>query len=237
MAVYVDDFLIMTPDGKMREGLIAKMKETWQMRDEVVLDETGDLTFLGLELKKVKGGISLSQSRFVDMLLTKYGMEKANGTMAVNMDAPPADLDVPTAEHLKRLQGFAGEFNWLATRTRADLSYFVSLLASALTKQAAWSDALAKKILRYLAGTRDACLWLDRRATKPSLEVGPTPGSQGSVRSPRAASLSPGLEHPAFGVRPGKPFLRFQLQKRSLLLVRWRGLSWRVCACFWRNGG
>ena len=68
----------------------------------------------------------------------------------------PSEPDVPTAENLRKLQGHAGEFNWLATRSRTDLSYFVSLLSSALSKFSTWSFTLSKKILRYLQGTRDA---------------------------------------------------------------------------------
>ena len=75
------------------------------------------------------------------------------------MDSP-GEIDVPTPAELRELQGYAGEFNWLATRSRADISYFVSLLASALTKFSKWSYCLAKKILRYLQGTRDTHIFL-----------------------------------------------------------------------------
>eukprot|EP00959_Pyramimonas_sp_CCMP1952_P058705 1225763-Pyramimonas_sp.AAC.1 len=55
------------------------------------------------------------------------------------------DEDLPDLQRLRALQAYAGEFNWLATRSRADVAYFVSLLASALTKHAGWSEQLAKK--------------------------------------------------------------------------------------------
>ena len=46
-----------------------------------------------------------------------------------------------------------GELNWLATRTRADLAYVVSLAASTCTHYGAWTEMLCKKIFRYLLGT------------------------------------------------------------------------------------
>ena len=46
-----------------------------------------------------------------------------------------------------------GEFNWLATRTRPDVSYFISVIAQGITKYAAWSHAYCKKVIRYLAST------------------------------------------------------------------------------------
>ena len=66
----------------------------------------------------------------------------------------PAEA-IPSAAELKKLQTHSGEFNWLATRTRVDLSYYTSLLASALSKHKEWSLELANKILRYLVSTRD----------------------------------------------------------------------------------
>ena len=78
------------------------------------------------------------------------------------MDSP-GELYPPSPADLQTLQGFAGEFNWLATRSRSDISYFVSLLASALTKFSTWSFVLTRKILRYLHGTRDTHLFIPEK--------------------------------------------------------------------------
>ena len=68
--------------------------------------------------------------------------------------ALPDESDTPpNARELKVLQGFAGEFNWLATRTRADLAYYTSVISSAATKHGEWTLQLCKKVLRYLCGT------------------------------------------------------------------------------------
>ena len=88
------------------------------------------------------------------MLLDKYGLTRLKGTDAVQIDKLPEEK-IPSAAVLKKLQTHSGEFNWLATRTRMDLSYYTSLLASASSKHAEWSQELANKILRFLASTRD----------------------------------------------------------------------------------
>ena len=49
------------------------------------------------------------------------------------------------------------------------MSYFTSLLASALSKHATWCEQLAKKILRYLSGTRDSGLFLPNAGDESSL--------------------------------------------------------------------
>ena len=162
MVVYVDDFLILAPSGAMRVNLIEALKKVWKIKAEAPLDKDNDLTFLGLELRRIVGGVSIGQSKFLDILLEKHGIEAATKTIStVNMESPdPDNPDPPSPSDLRKLQGFAGEFNWLATRSRADLAYYVSLLASALTKFSTWSFTLVKKILRYLHGTRDAHLFI-----------------------------------------------------------------------------
>ena len=43
----------------------------------------------------------------------------------------------------------------MATRARLDLSYYTSLLASSCSKHADWSLDVAKRMLRFLASTKD----------------------------------------------------------------------------------
>ena len=170
MVVYVDDFLILCPGGKMRESLITALKTIWTLRPEAVLSPESNLTFLGLEFTHKPGGVYISQRKFIDIFLAQNGFKPDCGSSieTISMEAP-GDVDVPTADNLRKLQGFAGEFNWLATRSRKDLAYFVSLLGSALSKYSAWSSVLTKKILRYLQGTRDAGIFLPKAGDLTSL--------------------------------------------------------------------
>ena len=96
-----------------------QFREEWKMSDEVVLTETTPLTFLGLELRRDPAGVHLGQWKFIDNLLEKYGMTDANPLTSVQMDAP-GDEDILDLQRLRALQAYAGEFNWLATRTRGD---------------------------------------------------------------------------------------------------------------------
>eukprot|EP00973_Karenia_brevis_P073475 10208716-Karenia_brevis.AAC.1 len=64
---------------------------------------------------------------------------------SITMDKPPEHDDLPSAEQLRDSQAFAGSFNWLATKTRPDVSYWTSLLASSASEQASWSRDLAHK--------------------------------------------------------------------------------------------
>ena len=129
------------------------------MKGEVRLDANSELTFLGLQHKRETNGIVLHQKQFIDLILERHGMSEANPLSTVTMEVPGQE-DPPAPEQLKELQAYAGVFNWLATRTRADIAYFTSLLASALAKHGSWSAQLSKKILRYLKGARDTGIFL-----------------------------------------------------------------------------
>ena len=77
----------------------------------------------------------------------------------------------PTASELRVLQAYAGEFNWLSTRTRADLSYWTSVIACACTKYAAWTLALCRKVLRYLVGTAEQGIRLSTTGNESEMYV------------------------------------------------------------------
>jgi hypothetical protein len=147
--------LLEVPAGSIQEGLTAHLKTFWKMSTEVELTEKTPMTFIGLELERVKGGdLLVHQQTFTKQLLTKHGLDKLSKPItAVTMSVPDEADKPPTAGELKILQGYAGEFNWLATRTRGDLAYFTSIIASAATKHGDWTLQLCKKVLRYLQGT------------------------------------------------------------------------------------
>ena len=155
LIVYVDDFLLQTYEGGIRDGLLAQMKGVWTLAKEEILTVDHPITFLGLDIAlRANGDVYLSQDQFVRGLLDKYGMTQCKGNQCVQVEKLPETVEVPTPAVLKQLQSYSGEFNWLATRTRPDVSYFASLLASSCTKYATWSLELASKVVRYLAGTR-----------------------------------------------------------------------------------
>ena len=172
VCVYVDDFLIMAPKGELRTAMVSAITSLWTFGTARTLSTTTSLTFLGIDWSMTAdGSIVLSQERFVQELLGNYKMTKCNPLKNITLDKPPGAVDVPSSEELTELQGYAGSFNWLATRTRPDLAYYVSLLASSATKQAAWSRDLAHKVLRYLAGTPQAKLTMSAQGDENDMTI------------------------------------------------------------------
>ena len=155
LLVYVDDFLLQAPAGSMRSSFLSALGSIWTLAKESTLCVDTPLTFLGMDIHLlVNGDLQLQQERFVDSILSKYGMADCNPIKAVQMGPVPSEPDEPTLPALRQLQAYGGEFNWLATRTRPDISYYTSLLSSSCSKYGKWSLELAQKILRFLRGTK-----------------------------------------------------------------------------------
>ena len=153
---YVDDLLFLSPQGKMRDGLKEKLKSIWEIT-EVDLLPGVPFTFLGIEIVRRKNGdLYIHQSTFTKNLLIAYGFDvMVRTSMNVTMGLPTDDDGPPDTAQLRVLQKFCGEFNWLATRTRPDVSYYISVIAQGITKYASWSLQFCKKVIRYLASTWD----------------------------------------------------------------------------------
>ena len=122
----------------------------------------------------------LHQERFTDSLLDKYNKQNCNSNRYVHIEKLPEDPDPPTPAVLKKLQGYSGEFNWLAARTRPDISYYTSVLASACTKFASWSLEFADKVLRYLRGAKSQGILISAQGDLEELEAWTDAGYAGT---------------------------------------------------------
>ena len=97
VVVYVDDFLITSPLGPMRDGLKEALKSIWSLSEEQVLAPVFPLRFLGLEMERTKTGIKVHQFTFINELLCKYCFDKCNRIQSVTMEAP-VDEEPPDAD-------------------------------------------------------------------------------------------------------------------------------------------
>ena len=65
LVAYVDDLLLLMPNGSMKRGLIDHLRTLWNMSTEVDLTDQQKLTFLGLELERTPTGALLVHQRAV----------------------------------------------------------------------------------------------------------------------------------------------------------------------------
>jgi len=120
----------------------------------------GELTyFLGLQVKQLKHGTLLNQSKYCFDLLKKFKMEdckEAATSIATNylMDAYEAVQPVDSTKY----RGLIGSLLYLTT-SRPDIQFGVCLYARFQTNPKESHFKVAKRILKYLKGTINVGLW------------------------------------------------------------------------------
>ncbi|KAK2976159.1 hypothetical protein RJ640_001087 [Escallonia rubra] len=121
--------------------------------------ESIDMYFLGLEVKQGKDGIFISQKKYATDLLKKFNMlncKVAATPMNVNEKLKIEDGTQSTDGRFFR--SLVGGLIYL-THTRPDIAFSVGVVSRFMHNPTAHHLGAAKRILHYIAGTRDFGLW------------------------------------------------------------------------------
>lgn len=154
LVVYVDDILYMSNSLERLSIIKNGLRKVFDVKD------LGSASFcLGIEIRQQDGEIQLSQRRYMQNLLEKFGMEEANPV------STPSDLkvkmDVDKMHHNKEnrkdypYRELIGSLMYLAVGTRPDIAFTVNKLAQFNETYQDKHWAAAKRVLRYLQGTKD----------------------------------------------------------------------------------
>lgn len=176
LLVYVDDMLL---GGKLSDVLLAKqhVAQCFKTKDLGVAYH-----FLGFLIHRDQHGIRLSQEQYTNVVLERFGFQKAHGkrtpfnegtakecavrcqcesaekklvsfrSVAHECKCKPYDSDIDFA-------AFVGAVMFLATRSRPDISYEVGVLSRFVSAPMAFHDPMVRHLLRYLVSTIDWGLW------------------------------------------------------------------------------
>src|ERR1700685_797014 len=136
----------------MMEHMKRSIESEWQATD---LGEPSKI--IGIEITIMPEYLRISQGKYVENLLRKENMAEAN---PVGM---PLDPNVKIGPNLvynelnwsNSYTKLLGELQYIANTTRPDISYAVNKLASYTANPSLEHYGSLKRILRYLAGTRD----------------------------------------------------------------------------------
>ena len=150
IALYVDDFLLFSNDSRSTELLKSQLMTEFRIKD---LGEVRQ--FLGMRIKRDENSICLDQEQYIDQLLKKFNMQdcKSVGTpLADNFDFNSTkDQNVQNPLYQKLI----GSLMYLAVLTRPDICFCVSFLSQFNNCHNDYHWQCAKRILRYLKGTKD----------------------------------------------------------------------------------
>lgn len=150
VGVYVDDLVVASSSTTVFRNLKEELLNSFDMRD------LGKLNYcLGMNFEQNNGIVSVNQTTYIENLLNKFGMQgckKAETPMEVGLKLPKADSKDQVD---KPYQNLIGSLMYLAVATRPDISYAVSFLSQFNTCFNDRHWVAAKRVLRYLSGTKN----------------------------------------------------------------------------------
>lgn len=160
--VYVDDIIVASSSTQATECLLKDLEKEFALKD------LGDLHyFLGIEVKKTRDGLLLTQGRYTSEILQRANMSTCK----------PVNTPLSTSEKLSQTEGTAlgpsdstqyrslvGALQYL-TLTRPDISFSVNKVCQFLQQPTTAHWSAVKRILRYLKGTQDVGLKISKSSS------------------------------------------------------------------------
>lgn len=125
--------------------------------EEFDMVDLGELrSFLGMLIDQGNHSLSVSQYSYLEQILTTFNMQDCKScdtpAMPVNVcESPALAVDIPYRQAV-------GSLIYLATCTRPDISYAVSIVSRKMHTPTEQDWIAVKRILRYLQGTKHAKL-------------------------------------------------------------------------------
>jgi len=130
------------------------------MKSEFEMSMMGELNyFLGLQIKQLKDGIFLNQANYCKDLLRKFGMDKCKSISTPFSTSCHLDHDIarnPIDD--TKYKGLIGSLLYL-TASRPNIMFAVCMCARFQSTPKESHFNAAKRILKYLQGTKEVGLW------------------------------------------------------------------------------
>jgi len=157
LAIYVDDITLFGATGELKEQTINVLKT------EFKVNNMGELNWLlGIQITFTNDGVTLSQITFINMILNRFSMQ----------DCKPVSTPIDSNHQLKAIQDdnertdatayqqIIGSLMYLVIGTRPDLPYTITHFSQFNTSPSSKQLTAAKRVLRYLQGTKDRHLFV-----------------------------------------------------------------------------
>ena len=178
ITVWVDDLLLFTMSTKLMNKMKSDMKAEWEVTD---LGEPSKI--VGIEIMTNEDSIAISQSKYIESILKKEGLERCN-PVAMPLDpGNPLKLN-PEGNVGDQSNSFArllGELQFIANATRPNIAYTVNRLASYTANPSLQHVGALKRILWYLSGTRNLGIVYRALPQQPSFFYGYVDASYGNA--------------------------------------------------------
>jgi histone deacetylase 1/2 len=155
MLIYVDDIIV---TGSSQEAIVALLCD---LKQDFALKDLGDLHyFLGIEVRKNKEGIILSQEKYARDILARVGMLKCKPSvtpLSASEKLSKYEGDLLSPSDSTKYRSIVGALQYL-TLTRPDLAFSVNKVCQFLHSPTTVHWSATKRILRYIMHTLDVGL-------------------------------------------------------------------------------
>ena len=190
LTVHVDDGLAACNDPDMYQAFLEALRKDFE------LSNCGELDWLlGCKVEQEEGMVRLHQEKYCNDVLKRFQMADCRPVSTpcepnmhlTDADCPPLHQRNP--EVVRNYQMCIGALMYLTCFTRGDCSFAVNQCARFMSNPGPTHVAAARRILRYLAGTRSLGLTYRRAAADPAL------ASVGKASEPNQLSASADADH------------------------------------------
>ena len=162
LVLYVDDILLAANDKGMLRDVKAFLSKNFEMKD------MGEASYvIGIEIfcDRSQGVLGLSQKAYINKVLERYRMDKSTaspvpiqrGDSFSRSQCPQNDLERKEMENIP-YASVVGSLMYAQTCTRPDISFAVGMLGRYQSNPGVHHWKAAKKVLRYLQGTKEHML-------------------------------------------------------------------------------
>ena len=159
IAIYVDDILAASNNQNNLDKLGKNLEEAFEIRN------LGNLHYcLGIKFQKENNKMKLSQEKYIEDVLKKFDMSECK-PVATPMETG-LKLTKTTIEELYPYQNLIGSLMYLSVATRPDIAHAVSYLSQFNTCFGKEHWIAAKRVLRYLQGTKQLALTFKKTGKK-----------------------------------------------------------------------
>ena len=158
--IYVDDIIF----GSTNNTLCKEFSKL--MQGEFEMSMMGELNFfLGLQIKQMKNGIFISQSKYCKELLKRFEMDKCKEIATPMSPSTYIDKDESGKPiEITKYRGMIGSLLYL-TASRPDIMFSVCLCARYQSCPKESHLVAVKRIMKYLKGTTNVGLWYPKGST------------------------------------------------------------------------
>ena len=159
IGIYVDDLLITGADQEEIEKISHRLGSAFKMKHLGELQE-----FLGIEARNIPNGIKLTQQKYTEEIVRKFGQEKCKKTETPICKTYQDEEDIQTNDY--PIREAIGCLTYLSNGTRPDISYAVNNVSRHVSKPTKSLWRAIQIIVKYLKSTPEIGLKYEKGSTE-----------------------------------------------------------------------